>query len=78
MIICMASSKTPLSALIVEQLAGGEMRMLGLIVAVRKSLGRSERVKGDLSAMVQSTLRKLVATHAVVDADGMYSLSPRK
>jgi hypothetical protein len=32
-------------------------------------------VKGDLSAMVQSALRTLIASRAIADADGMYSLS---
>ena len=40
--------------MIVEQLAGGEMRVLSLVVAVRRTLGRSEKLKGDLAAMVKS------------------------
>jgi hypothetical protein len=72
------ASPIQISSLIVEQLAAGEKRVLGLTVAVRNSLGRSEKVKGDLSEMVKSSLRKLVASQAVVQVDGMYSLSPRK
>ena len=78
MMMGMASSKIPISSLIVAQLSGGEMRMLSLVVAIRHTLGRSERVKGNLSDLVQSSMRKLVASQTVIDADGMYSLSPRK
>ena len=66
-----------ISSLIVDQLSGGEREVLSLIVAVRRALG-SEIVKGDLSARVRSALRKLVASEAVVDVDGRYSLSPPK
>jgi hypothetical protein len=61
--------------LILAQLAGGEMGLLRLVVAVRKNLGRFE--KGDLSQIVQSALQKLVASAAVVDMDGLYSLATK-
>ena len=64
-----------ISSLILAQLAGGEMGVLRLVVAVRKNLGRFE--KGDLSQIVQSALQKLVASSAVVDVDGMYSLAKK-
>jgi hypothetical protein len=64
-----------ISTLIVDQLAGGEKRILGLVVAVRKSLGRGGMVKGDLSQMVKSALRRLIASEAVVEVDGVYSLA---
>jgi len=70
------ADSTQISSLIVDQLARGEKGMLSLIVAVRKALGRSEKIKGDLSQMVKSALRQLVASQAVVDVDGLYSLSP--
>ena len=62
--------------MILAQLAGGEKGLLRLVVAVRKNLGRFE--KGDLSAIVESALRKLIASNAVVDDDGIYSLRSRK
>jgi hypothetical protein len=65
-----------INSLILAQLAGGEKGLLRLVVSVRKSLGGFE--KGDLSKTVELALRKLVASNAVVDADGIYSLKPRK
>ena len=62
-----------LSQLILDQLAGGEMRLLGLVVCIRKTLGGSA-IKGDLSARVQSALRTLIASKSVTDHDGVYSL----
>jgi hypothetical protein len=67
-----------ISALIVRELAAREMGVLSLVVAVRRTLGRSEKLKGDLSQMVDSALRKLVASQTVVDDDGRYSLSRPK
>jgi hypothetical protein len=63
------------SSLILAQLAGGEMGLLRLVVAVRKNLGRFE--KGDLSQIVQAALQKLVASATVVDMDGLYSLATK-
>jgi hypothetical protein len=60
-------------SLILAQLTGGEKGVLRLIVAVRATL-RFET--GDLSEVVKSALHRLVASEAVVDVDGMYSLSP--
>jgi hypothetical protein len=65
-----------ISSLILDQLAGGEKGLLRLVVAIRRNLGGFE--KGDLPAIVKSALHKLVASAAVVDVDGMYSLSPSK
>jgi hypothetical protein len=70
----MAIPTVPIENLILQQLAQGEMRLLALVVAVRKSLGRSEAVKGDLSTIVKSSLRKLVASNAVVDMEGVFAL----
>jgi hypothetical protein len=50
--------------------------LLRLVVSVRKSLGGFE--KGDLSEVVKLALRKLVASDAVADDDGIYSLKSRK
>ena len=72
------ASPIRLQSVIVEHLAGGEMRVLSLVVAVRRTLGRSEKLKGDLGAMVKSALKTLVASKTVVDDDGMYSLASSK
>jgi hypothetical protein len=61
-----------IKSVILTQLAGGEKGLLRLVVAVRKNLGGFE--KGDLSEIVKSALNKLVASDAVVDVDGIYSL----
>lgn len=76
--ICGMASADQISLMIVNELAAGEKGVLSLVVAVRRTLGRSEKLKGDLSHAVKSALRKLVASRAVVDDDGRYSLSPRK
>jgi len=73
----MAIPTIPIDRLILDQLERGEMRLLALVVAVRRSLGKSEAVKGDLSTIVKSSLRKLVLSNAVVDVEGVYSLRPR-
>ena len=53
------ASSMQINALIVAQLARGEKRILGLIVTVRRSLAcGGGGVKGDLSAMVKSALRR--------------------
>jgi hypothetical protein len=70
----MALPTVSIDRLILAQLGRSETRLLALVVAVRKSLGRSEAVKGDLSTIVKSTLRKLVASNVVVDVEGVYSL----
>lgn len=67
------TSKT-LSQLILDQLAGGEMRLLVLVVGIRKSLGGSA-IKGNLSARVQSALRALITSKAVENSEGVYSLT---
>ena len=67
-----------IQSLILDQLARREMELLTLVVAVRRTMGAVERPKGDLPAMVRSALRSLVASRAVVDHDGRYSLSPQR
>ena len=69
----MRTPSETLSQLILKQLAGGEMRLLVLVVGIRKSL-KGSIIKGDLSARVQSALRTLVASKSVVNDDGVYSL----
>jgi hypothetical protein len=64
-----------IQSLIVEQLARGEMEVLSLVVAVRRTMLLTESPKGDLASMVKSALRTLVAAKTVVDHDGRYSLS---
>ena len=70
----MRTVKLLIHQLIIDQLALGEMRMLVLVVALRKTLGQSGYIKGDLSAVVSVALRKLVATKVVKDCEGTYSL----
>jgi hypothetical protein len=71
----MATTTTNIGQLILQQLGLGEKRLLSLVVAVRKALGLSHPLRGDLTEMVKSALRKLVASQAVVDDDGTYSLA---
>ena len=66
-----------LRRLILEQLGNGEMRLLTLLVAIRKTFGPPAHFKGDLSAVVKSALRKLEASHVVVNTDGVYTLCPQ-
>jgi hypothetical protein len=63
-----------IQSMIMEQLAAREMRVLSLVVAIRRIVGRSELMKGDLAAMVTSALKRLVTSKAVVDNDGTFSL----
>lgn len=72
----MSCSANRINQLILDQLAISERQVLSLVVAVRKALSRSEAAKGDLTAMVKSALRRLVASKEVIDVDGMYSLAP--
>jgi hypothetical protein len=67
------TNSAQINFLILNQLAASEMRLLSIIVGVRKNLDRCE--KGDLPTIVKRALQKLVASEAVVDADGLYSLS---
>jgi hypothetical protein len=60
--------------LVLDQLAGGEKRLLVLLVAVRRSLNSTTPFKGDLSEAVGSALRKLVASRTVIETGGVYSL----
>jgi hypothetical protein len=74
----MAIANSRINQLILDELARRERRVLSLVVAIRKDLQPSGVVKGDLTAMVKSALRGLVAEQTVVDEDGLYSLSPAK
>jgi len=74
----MRTAKASISQLIIDQLAHGEMRMLVLVVALRKTLGASAHIKGDLSSVVVVALRKLVASKVVVDNEGTYTLNHLK
>jgi hypothetical protein len=69
----MKTTPATLSQLILNQLAGGEMRLLVLVVGIRKSLDGAV-LKGDLSARVESALRTLVASKKVVNEGGVFSL----
>ena len=69
------ANRIRIKSVIVDQLAEGEMRLLRLVVAVRTALGRSEKIKGNLSEIVKSAVRELIASAVIVDADGMYSLA---
>jgi hypothetical protein len=70
----MSLSRLRLTQLILDQLDQREMRLLSLVVAIRKSLDQSEAVKGDLAEIVKSTMRQLVASHTVVEVEGIYAL----
>ena len=76
MILSMSTVTMPIEKLILDQLARGEMRLLSLVVAIRRTQGRFEGMKGDLSATVKSAMRHLINRNVVADADGVYSLSP--
>jgi hypothetical protein len=64
--------------LVLDELARGERRVLSLVVAVRSALQRSDALRGNLTGTVRSSLRALMSSKAIVDADGMYSLAPQK
>ncbi len=72
----MVTPSTSITPLILEKLGEGEMRSLSLVVSIRKSLGKSAFLKGDLSSVVNSALRKLIASKRVIEVDGVYSLAP--
>lgn len=74
----MPTSSVQVSQLILDQLAGGERRVLSLIVSIGRVLNQAGGVKGDISQMVRSALRALVASRTIVEMDGIYSLSPVK
>jgi hypothetical protein len=73
----MPLSRPRLTQLILHHLAEREMRVLALVVAIRKDLDRSEAIKGDLTEIVKSVLRKLVASKTVLDVEGTYALAAR-
>jgi hypothetical protein len=69
------STSTRIQSMVVDQLAHREMELLTLVVAVRRALGQRDLPKGDLGGIVRSALKTLVASNAVVDHDGRYSLA---
>ena len=75
MLLAMVTPSTSITPLILEKLGEGEKRSLTLVVAIRRSLGKSAFLKGDLSAVVNTALRKLVAAKKVIEVDGVYSLA---
>jgi len=72
----MVTPSTSITPLILEKLGEGEKRSLTLVVSIRRSLGRSAFLKGDLSSVVNAALRKLIASKKVIEVDGVYSLAP--
>ena len=71
----MPISTEQLSQLIIEHLeANPGMRILALVVAIRRRLGKIPW-KGDLSTSVLLALRKLICSRIVVQIEGMYSLA---
>jgi hypothetical protein len=63
--------------LILDLLTDREMRPLALLVALRKSVSGPVPFKGDLGRAVDAALRRLVASHAIVDTGGVFSLWPQ-
>jgi hypothetical protein len=76
--IATRTSSSRVSQLILEQLAGGERRVLSLTVAIGNVLRESWSFKGDLATAVGAELRRLVQSRTIVDRDGWYSLAPAK
>jgi hypothetical protein len=70
----MVTPSTSIAPLIIEKLGEGEKRSLTLVVAIRRSLGQSAFLKGDLTTVVNAALRKLIASKKVIEVDGVYSL----
>ena len=64
-----------IQSLILRQLARREMEVLSIVAAVGRVVTPADRVKGDLTTVVKAGLRALVASKAVLDHDGRYSLS---
>jgi hypothetical protein len=60
--------------LILEQLAGREMRLLALLVSLRRALNGTAPFKGDLGRAVNAALRRLIASRSIVDTGGVFSL----
>jgi hypothetical protein len=67
-----------ISQVILQQLKGGEKRILTLVVSVGKALRDSGGVKGDLMQQVKTALSGLVASDQVVNFEGLYSLKLSK
>jgi hypothetical protein len=74
----MAAVVSPLQQLILGLLAEREHRLLVLVVSVRKALGPYDHIKGDLSELVSSSLKTMVAAGTVNERDGVFSLRRRK
>jgi hypothetical protein len=74
----MALPAAKINQMILDELSQGEKRLLVLTVAIRRAFGSSEGIKGDLSTAVKSALRKLITSKAVVDVEGVYSLTQQK
>jgi hypothetical protein len=72
----MQTSSIKFNQMILDSLAAGERRELSMIAAIRNVLNRSGTIKGDLTSLTKSGLRKLLASGTVVERDGMYTLSP--
>jgi hypothetical protein len=63
--------------LILEQLAGREMRLLSLLVSLRRALHGAAPFKGDLGRAVNAALRRLIASGTVMDTGGVFALWPQ-
>jgi hypothetical protein len=70
----MALSHDQISSLVLEELSNGERRLLALVVAVRKSLSRTQVFRGDLASVVKLSVRKFIASGMVHEVDGLYTL----
>ena len=66
-----------LERLILDLLADREMRPLAMLVALRKSVSSPVPFKGDLGRAVTAALRRLIASRAIVDNGGVFSLWPQ-
>lgn len=71
----MSTSAVQLSEMIIDILTAGERRELSMVVAIRRRLNLAGTMKGDLTSMTKSGLRKLVASGMVLERDGVYTLS---
>jgi hypothetical protein len=78
MLLMQPANKTPINDLIVEQLGLGEKRILALVVALRKKMGGTTHVKGDLVSVVNVALRRLIVSKVVEENDGTYLLCRSK
>ena len=74
----MVDMHTPdrIELLILEHLGRHESRLLTLLVSLRRKLSTAAPFKGDLGRAVNVALRRLIASKAVVDTGGVFSLLP--